>query len=59
EGLDARPISNQPFKYGFFIEVDVSNLAGQYEILWKNLEYASEFLQIIGCFKSVNKEQGD
>lgn len=58
EGLDARPIRNQPFKYGFFIEVDVGNLAGEYEILWKNLEYASEFLQIIGCFKPVNMEQG-
>ena len=59
EGLDARPISNQPFKYGFFIEVDVSSLAGAYEILWKNLEYASESLQIIGCFESENMEQGD
>lgn len=54
EGLDARPIRNQPFRYGFFIEVDVSNLAGDYHLLWKNLEYASEFLQIIGCFKSMN-----
>lgn len=59
EGLDARPIRDQPFKYGFFIEVDVSNLAGNYHLLWKNLEYASEFIQIIGCFKPVNIEQGD
>lgn len=59
EGLDARPIRNQPFKYGFFIEVDVSNLTGNYQLLWENLEYASEYLQIIGCFKPVNIEQGD
>ena len=58
EGLDARPIRNQPFKYGFFIEVDVGNLDGEYEVLWRNLEYASEFLQIIGCFKPVNMERG-
>lgn len=59
EGLDARPIPNQPFKYGFFIEVDVSNLAGDYAILWKNLEYASEYLQIIGCFEPVTTKKGD
>lgn len=58
EGLDARPIRNQPFKYGFFIEVDVRNLAGEYHLLWENLKYASEFLQMIGCFKPVNIEMG-
>lgn len=58
EGLDARPIQNQPFKYGFFIEVDVSNLAGDYEILWRNLEFASEFLQIIGCYQPITIEEG-
>ena len=59
EGLDARPIPDQPFRYGFFIEVDVSNLEGEYAILWKNLEYASEYLQIIGCFQSIDLEKGD
>lgn len=59
EGLDARPIPNQPFKYGFFIEVDVSNLEGEYVILWKNLEYASEYLQMIGCFEALNVKKGD
>src|SRR5699024_3959479 len=54
EGLDARPIRNQPFRYGFFIEVELNNIACDYHILWKNLEYDSEFLQIIGCFKSMN-----
>ena len=58
EGLDARPIENQPFRYGFFIEVDVSHLAGDYELLWKNLEYSSEFLQIIGAFEAQNSERG-
>lgn len=57
EGLDARPIENQPFRYGFFIEVDVSHLAGDYELLWKNLEYSSEFLQIIGAFEPQNSER--
>lgn len=59
EGLDARPIADQPFKYGFFIEVDVSNLKGDYAILWKNLEYASEYLQIIGCFEPVDIVKGE
>ena len=58
EGLDARPIENKPFRYGFFIEVDVSPLAGSYELLWKNLEYASEYLQIIGAFEPVDLEGG-
>jgi chorismate mutase/prephenate dehydratase len=56
EGLDARPIKDQPFRYGFFIEVDVSHLAGDYQLLWKNLEYASEFLQIIGSFEPMHFE---
>lgn len=59
EGLDARPIPDQPFKYGFFLEVDVGNLEGEYAILWKNLEYASEYLQMIGCFEPVNIKKGD
>lgn len=58
EGLDARPIANQPFRYGFFIEVDVSSLAGAYELLWRNLEYASEYLQIIGSFEPINLQEG-
>lgn len=58
EGLDARPIENKPFRYGFFIEVDVSHLAGSYELLWRNLKYASEYLQIIGAFEPVNLERG-
>lgn len=58
EGLDARPIDNQPFKYGFFIEVDVSNLEGDYRLLWENLEYVSEYLQIIGCFKPLSTKKG-
>lgn len=58
EGLDARPIKNQPFRYGFFIEVDVSHLAGDYQLLWKNLEYGSEFLQIIGSFEPMTFEGG-
>lgn len=56
QGLDARPIQNKPFRYGFFIEVDVSHLAGDYQLLWKNLEYASEFLQIIGSFEPITFE---
>lgn len=58
EGLDARPIKNKPFRYGFFIEVDVSHLAGDYQLLWKNLEYASEYLQIIGSFEPMPFEGG-
>lgn len=58
EGLDARPIKNKGFRYGFFIEVDVSHLDGAYELLWQNLEYASEFLQIIGAFEPVSIEEG-
>ena len=53
EGLDARPIANQPFRYGFFIEVDVSNLGGDYQLLWQNLAFASEYIQIIGAFKPL------
>lgn len=55
EGLDARPIANRPFRYGFFIEVDVSQLDGDYKLLWKNLEFASEYLQVIAAFEPIKR----
>lgn len=35
------------------------NLAGDYVILWNNLAFASEYLQLIGCFKPITIERGD
>lgn len=54
EGLDARPIADQPFAYGFFIEVDISHVGIDMEIFWKTLAYASNRMQLIGCFEPMN-----
>lgn len=54
EGLDARPIKDKPFHYGFIIEVDVSNLREETKTFWQTLGYASSYLQLIGCFEPTN-----
>ncbi|OFT40994.1 prephenate dehydratase [Aerococcus sp. HMSC06H08] len=56
EGLDARPIKDQPFSYGFFIEVDIHGLAGQAQLFWQMLDHASQYLQIIACMEAQEAE---
>ncbi|MDK6855051.1 prephenate dehydratase [Aerococcus sp. UMB7533] len=56
EGLDARPIKDQPFSYGFFIEVDIQGLAGQAQLFWQMLELASQYIQIIACMEAQEAE---
>lgn len=51
EGLDARPIRDKPFNYGFFIEVDLAEVSINPTILWKTLEHSTEYIQIIGLFE--------
>lgn len=51
EGLDARPIKDKPFHYGFIIEVDVSNLLEETKTFWKTLTYTSSYMQLLGCFQ--------
>ncbi|AMB94775.1 prephenate dehydratase [Aerococcus sanguinicola] len=56
EGLDARPIQDQPFSYGFFIEVDIQGLEGQAQLFWQMLEHASQYIQIIACMEAQEAE---
>lgn len=51
EGLDARPIKDKPFNYGFFIEVDLAEVSIDPTILWKTLEHSTEYIQLIGLFE--------
>lgn len=52
--LNARPIENQPFTYGFFLEVDTANMKVPVESLIKSLEINSHYLQVLGNFKAAN-----
>lgn len=45
EGLNARPIPMKPFRYGFFIEADPSNMIGDLESLEKILKALSTHIQ--------------
>lgn len=51
EGLDARPIRDKPFNYGFFIEVDLVGLTIDPHVFWESLRYSTEFIQMIGFFE--------
>ncbi|AMB99862.1 hypothetical protein AWM75_07735 [Aerococcus urinaehominis] len=51
-GLDARPIKDKPFNYGFFIEVDTAGLALDRQVFWQTLEYAAAYVQLIGCYQA-------
>lgn len=51
EGLNARPIPMKPFRYGFFIEADPSNMIGDLESLEKILKTLSTHIQVVAQFK--------
>lgn len=51
EGLNARPIPMKPFRYGFFIEADPSNMIGDLEALEKILKALSTHIQVVAQFK--------
>lgn len=57
QNLNARPIENQPFAYGFFIEVSIKHMTSPLNILIQTLDQVSEFLQVIGQFDQVNKRK--
>ncbi|RPA65426.1 prephenate dehydratase [Aerococcus agrisoli] len=49
-GLNARPIPLKPFRYGFFIEADPSNMIGDLDALAKILRALSTHLQVVAHF---------
>lgn len=54
EALNARPIKNHPFQYGFFIEVDLSGITSTFGELKMCLEEHSEYIKLIGRFERAN-----
>lgn len=48
--LNARPIPEKPFAYGFFMEIDMSKMTVKFETLWEILQQASEYIQVLGQF---------
>ena len=55
QNLSARPIENQPFTYGFFIEVSIKEMSSPVNILIQTLDQVSEYLQIMGQYDQVSK----
>lgn len=55
QNLNARPIENRPFTYGFFIEVSIKRMTSPVNILLQTLDQVSEYLQVIGQFDQVKK----
>lgn len=53
EGLNARPIHDKPFQYGFFIEVDFTHLTVSFDVLWQTLQAHSTYVQSLGIYSSA------
>ena len=54
EALNSRPIEDQPFSYGFFIEVDLSNTGIDLDALWTGLTYVCDKIQIVANLTPEN-----
>lgn len=50
--LNARPIPGKPFAYGFFLEIDLSLMHVEFEVLIKIIDRASDYCQVLGRFAS-------
>lgn len=53
ERLNARPIPNYPFSYGFFIEVDISRITSSIDLLFEMMRQVSLHIQLIGQFQPI------
>lgn len=51
EALNARPISNRPFIYGFFIEINLKDMIGSIGAMGDLINYHTNYFQIIGHFQ--------
>lgn len=59
QSLTARPIENQPFTYGFFLEVSIAKMTSSVDILVQTLEQVAEHVQLIGQFNPVLSPNDD
>lgn len=53
--LTARPIQNQPFTYGFFLEVTADKMTVSNEILIQTLKQVAEHVQLLAQFDQVKR----
>lgn len=51
--LNARPIPNRPFQYGFLIEAEGEEIIQHYDLFLNMLSQVAEYVQIIGLFHPV------
>lgn len=51
--MTARPIENQPFTYGFFLEVSVEKMTSSIDSLIQTMKQVAEHVQLIGQFTPV------
>lgn len=52
--LNARPIPGQPFAYGFFLELDMTDMSVAFDVLWQTVLQAVTYIQILGRFERTN-----
>lgn len=55
--LNARPIPGKSFAYGFFLELDMSQMAVSFDVLWQTVLQAVDNIQILGQFERRNNKE--
>lgn len=56
EALNARPIQDKPFHYGFYIEINTKQMIGGIEALGTLISSTTTYYQILGNFSSKRPE---
>ena len=55
--LTARPIPGQPFAYGFFLELDMTQMSVSFDVLWQTVLQAVTYIQVLGRFERTNNNE--
>lgn len=57
EALNARPIPNKPFDYGFYLEVKIDRMQVSQEVMEQIINHLSKYTQLLGQFYPVIKPE--
>lgn len=55
--LNARPIIDRPFTYGFFLEVTMTNMTTSVDVMMQTIQQVAEYAQVLGRFNYKNRQE--
>lgn len=57
--LNARPIMDRPFTYGFFLELSIANMTSSVDVMLQTVEHIAEYTQVLGKFYRKSRQEED